>query len=401
MLKQLRIKFVCITMAIITVMLCVILGLLIHFTAHNMEQESIQMLRSVAEFPQKMRPMNDRPYDTNLPYFTVQVMGDRILVNGGLSQQTDEEFLNGVLAASLPGEERTGVLKEYHLRYYKASTPNGACIAYGDITNEQSTLRSLLRTSLLVGAAGLLVFLAISIWLARWAVRPVEKAWKQQRQFIADASHELKTPLTVITTNAELLQSPQYTEADRSRFSGSILTMTRQMRGLVEGMLELARVDNGTAVLEFERLDLSQLAADALLPFEPVFFEQELTLSADLTPAVFVRGSAARLSQVVEILLDNAQKYSAPGGQAKVTLNRTGHNRCLLQVANTGEAISEEDQKRIFERFYRADKARSMNQSYGLGLSIAQSIVQEHAGHIWCESRDGWNRFCVELPALN
>lgn len=397
MLKQLRIKFVCITMVILTLLLGVILGLLVYFTGLSLEQESIQFLRSISEGPPGNKPMG-----ALVPYFSLQLRpnGDWALMDGGLYSQTGEEFVNEALTAALSDPQQVGTLPAQRLRFFKHMTPVGQSIAFADISREQSTLAQLLRNCLLIGAVSFGVFLLMCIWLARWAVRPVERAWEQQRQFLADASHELKTPLTVITTNAELLQAPGYGEGERAQFSQSILTMTRRMRGLVEGMLELARVDNGTAVLDFQPLSLSELTADALLPFEPLFFEQGFTLVGDIAPDLRVKGSPARLSQVVEILLDNARKYSSPDGQTHVTLSPAPGNRCVLTVANTGQAIPDEARRHIFERFYRVDKARSASQGYGLGLAIAQSTVTLHGGKIWYDYRDGFNCFSVELPLI-
>ena len=149
----------------------------------------------------------------------------------------------------------------------------------------------------------------------------------------------------------------------------------------------------------FSLLDLSQLTADSLLPFEPVFFEKDLLLESNLESGLFVKGSEEHLHQVVDILLDNAAKYSAPGGTVRVALKRQGSG-CLLSVSNPGEEIGKEDLKNIFKRFYRIDKARAMNHSYGLGLAIADSVVKEHGGKIWAESEKGVNTFFVQLPAL-
>lgn len=141
---------------------------------------------------------------------------------------------------------------------------------------------------------------------------------------MADASHELKTPLTVIMTNAELLNSPDFDQAHRSQFAAHILTMSRQMRQLIEEMLDLARTDNGQGTLVFSPVDLSRLVNDAVLPFEPVFFERGLTLTADIQEHITVSGSQQHLRQITDILLDNAQKYSSSAGEVTVQLTRQG-----------------------------------------------------------------------------
>ena len=173
--------------------------------------------------------------------------------------------------------------------------------------------------------------------------------------------------------------------------------MSRQMRQLIEEMLDLARTDSGQSTLIFSQVDLSRLISDAVLPFEPVFFEAGLTLAVDIQPGLTVRGSQQHLRQTVDILLDNARKYAAPSGEISVTLTRCG-GRCRLAVSNPGPEISKADLQNIFKRFYRTDEAHTQRGSYGLGLSIARNIILRHRGRIWAESKNGRNTFFVELP---
>ncbi len=185
----------------------------------------------------------------------------------------------------------------------------------------------------------------------------MDTAWQKQRQFVSDASHELKTPLAVIMTNAELLQSADSTGADRRQFSESILTISRQMRALVEWLLELARVESGEKRAELIPLDFSQLTERALLPFEPLFFEKELTLASEIQPEITVAGNAQQLSQLLGILLDNAQKYALPQSEVRLSLRAVNSRRCCLSVSNAAEEISPEQLENLFTRFYRVDSA--------------------------------------------
>lgn len=169
------------------------------------------------------------------------------------------------------------------------------------------------------------------------------------------------------------------------------------MRSLVEGMLELARSDKEQSKQSFTKVDLSELVEDALLPFEPVFFENGLLLESNVASDIHVDGNREQLQQVLEILLDNAAKYSVKGIVC-VNLERQGRNHCLLSVSNPGTPIPQEEAKRIFERFYRVDSARSRNGSFGLGLPIAQTIIKAHRGKIWVQSNQTGNRFCIMLP---
>lgn len=398
MIKRLKLKFICINMVIVTAMLLVIFGTVLHFTQANLEQQSERMMQSVLENRGHPRP-GELSGQAQLPYFYVSVnsFGELSATFGGYYDLTDTDALQEIISLTLSDPAQSGVLKDCGLRFLKRTTPFGQSIVFADMSSELATMRSLVKNCLFIGIASFIAFLGLSFLLAGWAVKPVESAWNQQRQFVSDASHELKTPLTVILTNAELLQQGGYAEEDREKFVSSILTMSHQMRGLVESLLELARVDNGGQNMVFSRLNYSELVTDALLPFEPVYFEKGLLLESEVAEGVFVKGSAQHLKQVLDILLDNASKYAAPDSTVQVTL-RTQGAHCLLSAANPGEEISKEDLKNIFKRFYRVDKARSMNHSYGLGLAIAEGIIHRHNGKIWAESGGGINTFFVQLP---
>ena len=400
MLRRLRLRFILINMSIVTVMLCVIFSLVYHFTRVNLQTESLRMMQAVAQQPFQLGTPSQRAPEIRLPYFTLQMgeRGELVAAGGGYYDLSDEQFLREIAAAAVQARSGTGVLEEYGLRYYRTVGLREQILVFADISSEINTLGELVKTCAVIGTASFFVFLGISLLLARWAVKPVAAAWRQQRQFVADASHELKAPLTVILTNAELLQSPEYDRESRDRFSQSILTVSRQMRALVEQMLELARADGGQGSSPFEPVDMSALTKTALLPFEPVFFEKGLHLDSRVEAGLHLSGDPVQLRQVLEILLDNAWKYSSPGGLTLVSLRRQGKSKCLLTVENQGDALSPEERKNVFKRFYRADGARSRTGSFGLGLSIAQSIVARHKGRIWAESGDGVNRFLVELP---
>ena len=400
MIRKLRIKFVCIVMAIAMLMVGGILGVVIYFTASNMQLQSVTMMRTVGGAPFQMgapgKPKND---GVRLPFFTVQIggRGELITNGGGYFDLSDEEYVQKLVDRVMDSDKDSGELKEYDLRYLKTKSPMGTSVVFADTSTEDATMRSLVYSCVGIFFAAMLVFFGISILLSRWAIKPVAKAWDQQRQFVADASHELKTPLAVIMANAELLQNGETPEESRRKFSSDILSTTYQMRSLVENMLEMARVDNGTVKMHFETLDMSELTRDAALSFQLLYEEKGMGLSCTVTEGISLCGSEQHLYQVMDVLLDNALKYSTPNSTVAVELTSTARH-CLLTVTSPGEPIAKEELKNIFKRFYRADKARAMNGSYGLGLSIAESIVQAHKGKIWAESGNGCNLFRVQLP---
>ena len=400
MIKKLRIKFICIVMAIAMLMVGGILGVVIHFTGANMENQSVNMMRTIAASPFSQGNISGPPRDeVRLPFFTVQISGrgELITAGGGYFDLTDREYLQQIVDRVLRSGQEMGELKEYNLRYLTATSPMGFLIVFADTATEDATLRSLFYSSVMIFFGAVLVFFGISILLSRWAIKPVEKAWEQQRQFVADASHELKTPLAVIMANAELMQSEQSSAQERKNSSDNILSMTYQMRSLVESMLEMARVDNGALKIKTSLLDFSQLVNDASLSFQFLYEEKKMGLRCAVTEGITLQGSEQHLYQVMDVLLDNALKYSTPGGMVTVELGRSGRF-CLLSVASPGEPLSKEERENIFKRFYRGDKARAMNGSYGLGLSIARSVVENHKGKIWADSKAGQNIFYVQLP---
>jgi len=402
MLKRLRIKFIAVIMSIVTVLFIMIFGLVLHLTKQNMERESIQMMRGMAFRPMMSAPMHKpdkMPDNIRLPFFTVQIAedGEITAFGGDYFDLTDKELLRDLVDAVNERSKETGVLSEYDLRYMKEDNGRIKTIVFADISSEKAMINGLIRNSVIIGLIGYAVFFLISLLLSKWVTKPVEKTWNEQKQFIADASHELKTPLTVIMTNAEMMGDKSYSESDRDGFTKNILSTSKRMKGLVESLLELARLDNNKAKPKLDAVNLSKLINDSILPFEPLFFESGMELAADIDNGINVEGDKEKLRQVVNILLDNALKYSDPADRVTVELKRQS-SECIMSVSGLGAPLSEEERKNIFKRFYRIDKARNDGQSYGLGLSIADSIIKEHNGKIWAESENGCNNFYASLP---
>ena len=402
MLKRLRIKFVAVIMSIVTVLFIVIFGLVLHLTKQNIERESVQMMRSMAFRPMMSAPLHkpdNKPDNIRLPFFTVNISDDGELTafGGDYYDLTDQEFLHRLMNAVNERSDETGVLHEYDLRYMRADNGYMRSIVFADISSEKAMIRGLVRNSVIIGLIGYAVFFLISLLLAKWVTKPVKKAWYEQKQFIADASHELKTPLTIIMTNAEMLNDKSCSETERNGFVKNILSTSKRMRGLIESLLELARLDNNKAQIILADVDLSKLINDSILPFEPLFYENDMEISADIENNISVQGDKDKLRQVINILLDNALKYSDTADKVVVKLRRQS-SESILSVSSPGIALTNEECRNIFKRFYRMDKARNDGQSYGLGLSIADSIIKEHNGKIWAEGSNGYNTFYVSLP---
>lgn len=396
MLKKLRIKFICIIMVIVTALVGIIMGCLIRFLYEDTQSSIEFALQNASMAPNFHR---DNPGSVpHLPYFKIEKDTDGKLSVMGMAYFRYFEYEQLESVWNLVDGADEGELKEQRLAYQRFSSPRGEQYVFVDIASQRTLQISTVRNCVLISILALAAFFGISLLLAQWAVKPVEQMWEQQRRFVADASHELKTPLTIMMTNAELLQSDVPDEAGRSRCVSDILTVTREMRSLVDALLELARGDMNPVPANTGTVDLSQLTNDCVMLFEPIMYEKGLSLSYTVQEKLCVKGVEQYLLHLVEILLHNAMKYTPESNVVELSLRSQGNN-CLLCVSNPSEPVSREELSKIFQRFYRADRTRSRDGSHGLGLAIARQIVTGLGGRIWAEYSQGKFYVYTLLPA--
>ena len=396
MIRKLRWKVVAITMLFVTaVLLAVFTG--VWFNARSsLRQNTEQQLQRALQQGVSDLLLPGRQ-EGNLPCFVAEVYPTgAIRVSGSSYYQLDDALLREIVAACLQQESDSGLLKSYHLRYLRTASPLVLRIAFTDSSLEQATLRALLRTCLVIGLAALAVLLLCCYFLSGLITRPVEKAWTAQQRFLSDASHELKTPLTVVLSSAELLGEHALPGSESAAYVDNIRSESQRMRALVEDMLTLSRAESGATGV-FGDVDLSDLAAGAVLRFEPVAYEAGRQLHEEIAPGLTVSGDTERLAQLMGILLDNAIKYAPHGGLVRLALQKQ-ERQAVLTVENEGDPIAPEHLPHLFERFYRADASRSDHGSFGLGLAIAQTIAHDHGGAIRAESDSRSTRFTVTIP---
>ena len=397
MLRKLRIKFIAVCMALITLTMAVVVGAVLFSAGENLERISREVLhRAMAEKPGHAPPdMGEGA--VVLPYFSIDIWGDTLYVTGGTYDHLeDTETLNAVVSAALAEEKPEGLLPRYGLRYLRRDDGWHTRLAFVDFSVEAAAMRRMLFSCILIALLSLIPLFGVSLLLSRWAVGPVERAWRQQRQFLSDASHELKTPLTVILSNAELLEHAQMDERAR-RWTDNIRSESRRMKTLVEEMLSLARTETGERSPVLGEVSLSDIAADCALSFEPVAFESGKPLRYEIAPGVLVSGDGEKLRRLISVLLDNAIKYGAAGGTVSLTLETAGRQARLI-TENPGERIAPEVLSHLFERFYRGDASRGEQSGFGLGLSIATAIASEHGGTLKAESDETSTRFLFTVP---
>lgn len=319
--------------------------------------------------------------------------GNLTNISTGGNPNLTEEGLKSIADRILEKPKEKGRISGYLYLYEKEA--GNISIYFLDYTPENSMSTRLTRVCLGVGLAGMLVIFILVVFLSKWVTKPVKLAFDKQKQFIADASHELKTPLTIITANAEVLQG----NIPDNKWLGYILEQSNRMKHLINNLLDLAKLDAYSEKQNFTSVDLSKTVKNAALSFESLAYEYGKQYQMEIEDNLWVSGCESQLKQLTVILLDNAFKYSDEHGTVKITLSSHGEKKQLL-VYNTGKGIATKDQKRIFERFYRSDSSRSRQSGgYGLGLSIAQSVLASHKGNIQVKS-DGttYTEFIILLP---
>ena len=391
MIKKLRIKFMAVSMLLAAVMVVLLIALACHITRRTMVSEIRNNLSELNGF-------QGNPYALPPDCFILIPQEDgSVQVVTGHYAVPDQAQLQEYMHQAQRNRNGFGLLLMAKLRYYRLDDPVGS-YAFHSVEAEYATFIRLLSYSILLGMVSLVIMFPISLLLIRSATYPAEVAILQQRQFVSDASHELKVPLTVILTNTQMLQDPDYNQQDHQRFVAAIQTMALQMRHLVEDLLCIARSEHHAQPFEMRQLDASALVEECAMLFEPIYYELERELAYDIQPGLTVKGDSNRLRQLVDILLDNGRKYSLPNSRIVIRLQRQVGHHCLLQITSRGETLTPQQCVDVFQRFYRTDSSRSNSASSGLGLSIAQQIVAEHRGKIWCTSHDGSTTFHVVLP---
>ena len=352
-------------------------------------------------------------FNSSIPVYGVTVSSLGVVTETSSGTYMDSETLTVAIKRVSASSAEFGELKDLGLFFASRELASGSTrMAFANSSDLHDSTAQRIFFSVLIGIGALAVLFVISLLLSKLAMRPVEEAWKGQQRFIADASHELKTPLTVILANNEIISSnPDDTVAEQSRWIESTHDEALKMQGLVQDMLVLAQTepDNvrvADAPAELVTIDFSGMVEKDILQFEAVAFECGVSIVDQISPGLRVKADPERLERVVRVLLDNAIKYSRAGEGQALGAEATVHvslardrNHAVLAVNNGGNPIPPEDLPHVFERFYRGDKARTEQGGFGLGLPIAYNIVTGLGGTISVAS-DAANgtTFTVRLP---
>ena len=411
MFEKSRRKIVATIMSILVLLWIGTLGIIYGSSYIEMSRRNTQMLMEYAKTYDVSQPMvgiipglpipgPEKPgFITQSPIFRLSTFYSVILSDNGdvLEIRNEQPLLHSddeleKISIGIFESKKTKGIKN-DLSFYKEVKTGYTLIVFMDNTFINESAATLFRYTLIFGAVALFVFFFVSVFFAKKIVGPLEESYRKQKQFISDASHELKTPVSVISANAELLSR----ETENNQWLSNIQYENERMGILVGQLLDLARTENITPTMEI--IDFSRLCNGELLPFESVAYEKGLSVVCNISQNIFVEGNRAQLSQLVSILTDNALRHNCGGNEIYVNLTES-HRHAVLSVINQGESFSEEQKERIFERFYRTDEVRNSDDNhYGLGLAIAKSVVQSHKGKIEVFCYNGFVEFRVTLAA--
>jgi signal transduction histidine kinase len=401
MIKKVQCKLVAIIMGIFVIFICSLSLFSYYATKRTLDTTCETVLNSALHYSTE----NSALFSQNSTYPVSVVSVDyhnnsKILVNHIYQLSSSE--IDELVHTALSSDSKSGTLWDGELRYMRESINiTEIRIAFADITTEQNILRQQRTQNFLLAATALLICFFVSVLLAHITVEPIKNTFEMQERFIANASHELKTPLTVILSNAEMLGNSAFDSSPEQQFVriGFIKSEAQRMKKLIEKMLQLTKYDNTLKSEQSTKVDFSFVVNNSLLTYEPLIYDQGKELVSDVSAGICIKGNPDILSQLINILLDNALKYSDENSRITAKLNTTAKRKVIFSLTSMGTPINPADYQAIFQRFYRI--ASDKTSGYGLGLSIAHTIVTDLHGKIWVDS-DGRssNTFFVQFDAL-
>ena len=397
MFEKLKRKIIFTIMSLITSVFIGIFGSIYFLNYNNMEREMEINLKNAIHNPKK--PTLNNPM--MLGSIIIDLNSNNEIINIYTLLDINEDNLKDIIKKIDTNEKKLGKIKVEgsSFGYLKDNNMKGSKIVLINRESQKKLLNGILKTFLIIGSISLFILLAVSIFITNKILEPVIKSFERQKQFIADASHELKTPLAIIKTNSSVIKGNEYESVlSQMKWLNYIEDQTSRMGELIDEMLSLAKLDSGKEFFDFSNFNISHLVDNIILTFEAIIFENEIEFESDIKQEIYVNGDKEKIKKAITILLDNAIKYTNKNGKISVFL-KEDKNKVKIVVKNTGEGIKKEDLDKIFERFYRVDGSRTRETGgYGLGLSIAKSIVESHKGKIYANSTLGEKTtFTIEL----
>ncbi|KLU62963.1 alkaline phosphatase synthesis sensor protein PhoR [Peptococcaceae bacterium CEB3] len=411
MFRKLRNRFLILNMSITSLMMLVAFAAIYFLTYSNTQAEiqktlnpSSGMVLSIKgpdlpKEPNKEIGSTAQVFsgDSSLFEIDVDAHGKILNINSSLGL-SDEEYKKAAETAwnnkqggsiTLEGRQWQYAISQMKEQVIQANgqqytvTENQYRIMYLDVTESYKSLFELLARLIIVGSFMLIVIFVISLYFANRAIKPITETWEKQKQFIANASHELKTPLSIINANYDaLLVNQEETIKSQMKWLDYIKIGTDRMTKLINDLLSLAKVEDANFAEDKIPFNMSDAINDVILSMEALMIEKGIKLSQSIEPDIIIKSDSERVKRVVTILFENAVKYTNEKGQIAISLIKSKH-QVIYSIKNSGKGIAKEDLPKVFDRFYRADPSRTHDRgSYGLGLSIAKTIINNLGGEI-------------------
>lgn len=394
MLRQLKIKFIAITMILVSIILSFVFTLMYQSNVKSTYDKSVADLKTISTLditkfsePQTNKVLKELQF---VPLFIVNIDESGVILSQIKSNiSMDDESFKSIVKAAHESQEDIGTIKSMDIRYYKKHYSLYEKISFIDISRDNKNLENLFVVFIMTGAITLLFFFFIVLFLSNWALMPVEKTWNQQKQFIADASHELKTPLTVLLANMDILENNKSdTIQSQIKWIQASKQEAKQMKNLIEEMLFLAKSDANRIDNSKTTINVSDTLFSLILSMEVIAFEKNVIINyaSTIDENLYTIANEKQLISLLSILLENASKYSYEETSITAKLKRE-QSKIKFEINNFGPVIPKHEIAHIFERFYRVDKSRNKEHGgYGLGLSIAKKITDENNMKISVES---------------
>lgn len=386
MIKKAQLSFICITMSILFTVFGIIF-VVAHFVLHNMTESNIDQTLTTAKDDYFLYGNDVVFEDGIISLITFNPLTNSYTYNYIFDKETfTEDTVKEIIDTAIFRPYYSGKINNV---YYKAFALDATQTKYILVAAEMSGAIAEFEQILLelfFVLTGIFLILFYIVYRLSFAIfKPIKESLVKQKQFISNASHELKTPLSIISANADVLKQ----SGEDNQWLSNIRSQTDRMGVLVSDMLTLAKMDEGNTKRSRTEFNLSEEVINSALPFDAVAFEKGKTLDLDVSDDIMVTGEKESAKQIISILLDNAIKHASENGEIKVSLKKE-NGRIALTVFNTGSLVPAEDSNKIFERFYRGDKSRSRESGgSGLGLAIARGIADANKWKISAESEYG------------
>ena len=409
-MKKLRNKVFWVIFAILTIFLLSIL-FIFNYQDYQKEEKNIQNNLMVMGEERGNRRLEDKPeldieneqrinigaskiYMDYTVYTIILNQNNEILdIVNHSPNEVDKEKIEEIAKKILNSDNKENVkIGNLYTEQYSYAFKMNNTLTIIDNSAIKDRLSENLKNSIIIALLLEIIIIYVAVKLTSWIIKPVINAFDKQKQFVQDASHELKTPLAVIIASAEALKN----EPNESKWLDNIKSESERMNNLISTLLDMAKSENDTNVL-YKTENLSKIVEKSILTFESLMYEKNIKLEYKIEDDINFMCNSDQIKQVIGILVDNAIKHSVDHGEINVNLKKEKSN-IILEVQNKGKEIPKEEQEKIFERFYRGDESRNRNENrYGLGLAIAKNIVENHKGTIGVISNNGYTTFKIIL----